>query len=347
LKSVKFFLVIIAVSVIAGCAPDGGSGGGGESRTLLTVDFQKGQTLKYLFTSKRTLNVDWGQGQKMTRGGGRTNQFIDTMRLIVSYTPTDVDPYGVTTIKALCEQAWAHHDESIRNQSQPDAVQSLTGKTWTFTVDATGKIVDDNGLRDVIREAGKKAFRADTSRGLIKEPDMMYDFIASQWFLWDSISSIKKPVEGVSVGDMWKSRLSVPSPMFLFTGRDVNYTLAEIRQEPNNGKIAVINSSYSPFYPTPPEWPLPYTDRFMMSGTFGFLRNYKVLDLKGSGQEFFNIDKGQIQRSEQQWEMNVSASLPLEIGPKPTINIKQSLTMELVEPASSKTNPAPAKTQGH
>jgi hypothetical protein len=346
LKSVKFFLVIITAAVIVGCAPGGGSGGG-SARTLLTVDFQKGQTLKYLFTSKRTLNVDWGQGQKMTPRGGRVNQFIDSMRLIVSYTPTDVDPYGVTTIKALCEQARAHHDESIRNQSQPDAVQSLTGKTWTFTVDATGKIVDDNELRDVIRQAGKKAFRADTSRGLIKEPDMIYDFIASQWFLWDSISSIKKPVEGVRVGEMWKSRLSVPSPMFLFTGRDVNYTLAEIRQEPNDGKVAVINSSYSPFYPTPSEWPLPYTDRFMMSGTFGFLRDYKVLDLKGSGREFFNIDKGQIQQSDQQWEMNVLASLPLDLGPKPKINIKQTMTMELVESTAPNTNSAAVKPQGH
>jgi hypothetical protein len=341
LKSVKFFLVIIA-AVIAGCAP-----GGGGSRTLLTVDFQKGQTLKYLFTSRRTSNVDWGQGQKMTRGGGRVNQFIDTMRLIVSYTPTDVDPYGVTTIKALCEQARAQHDESIRNQSQPDAVQSLSGKTWTFTVDATGRIVDGNELRDIIRQAGKKAFRADTSRGLIKEPDMIYDFIASQWFLWDSISSIKRPLEGVHVGQQWKSRLSVPAPMFLFTGRDVNYTLAAIRQEPNDGKVAVINSTYSPFYPTPPEWPLPYTERFMMSGTFGFLREYKVLDLKGSGREFFNIDEGRIEHSNQQWTMHISSSLPLEIGPKPQITIEQTLTMELIEPVSLKTNPALAKTQGN
>jgi hypothetical protein len=342
LKSVKFFLVIITAAVIAGCAP-----GGGGAKQLLTVDFQKGQTLKYMFTSRRTLKVDWGQGQKMTPRGGRVNQFIDSMLLVVSYTPTDVDLYGVTAIKALCEQARVNHDESIRNQSQPDAAQSLSGKTWTFTVDATGKIVDDNELRDVIRQAGKNAFRADTSRGLIKEPDMIYDFIASQWFLWDSISSIKKPIEGVRVGEMWKSRLSVPAPMFLFTGRDVNYTLAEIRQEPNDGRIAVIKSTYSPFYPTPSEWPLPYTEVFQMSGTFGFLRNYKVLDLKGSGQEFFNIDKGQIQRSEQQWEMNVLASLPLEIGPKPQITIQQTMTMELIEQDSPKTDTAAAKTQGH
>lgn len=342
MKSVIFFLVIITAVVFAGCAP-----GRGGAKQLLTVDFQKGQTLKYKFTSKRTLDVDWGQGQTMTSRGGRVNQFIDSMQMVVSYTPTDVDPYGETAIKALCEQARAHHDESIRNQSsQPDAVASLSGKTWTFTVDATGKIADGNELRDVIREAGKKAFRADTSRGLIKEPDMIYDFIASQWFLWDSISSIKKPIEGVRVGEMWKSRLSVPAPMFLFTGRDVNYTLAEIRQEPNGGKVAVINSSYSPFYPTPTEWPLPYTERFMMSGTFGFLRDYKVLDLKGSGQEFFNIDKGRIERSEQQWEMNVLASLPLEIGTKPQITIKQTMTMELIEQDSPKTDTAAAKTQG-
>jgi hypothetical protein len=135
--------------------------------------------------------------------------------------------------------------------------------------------------------------------------------------------------------------------MFLFTARDVNYTLAEIRQEPNDGRIAVINSSYSPFYPTPSEWPLPYTEIFQMSGMFGFLRGYKVLDLQGSGQEFFNIDAGRIERSNQQWTMHVSASLPLELGPKPQITIKQTLTMEMVEPASPKTNPAPVKKPGH
>jgi hypothetical protein len=135
--------------------------------------------------------------------------------------------------------------------------------------------------------------------------------------------------------------------MFLFTGRDVNYTLAEIRQEPNDGRIAVIKSTYSPFYPTPADWPLPYTETFQMSGTFGFLRNYNVLDLQGSGQEFFNIDKGQIERSNQQWEIHLQASLPLELGPKPKVTVKQTMTMELIESASPKTSGAIVKTQGH
>jgi hypothetical protein len=342
LKSVKFFLVIITAGVIAGCAP-----GGGGARTLLTVDFQKGQTLKYKFTSVRNMSVDWGQGFEMSAGEGRVSKSTEIMEMAVLYTPVEVDPYGVTTIRANCERVGLSRETRTPWSSQPDAVESFSGKSWTFTVDATGRIVDSSGLREVIRLAGKKAFRADTSRGLIKEPDMLYDFIASQWFLWDSISSIKKPLEGVRTGEQWKSRLSVPSPMFLFTARDVNYTLAEIRQEPNDGRIAVINSSYSPFYPTPSEWPLPYTEIFQMSGMFGFLRGYKVLDLQGSGQEFFNIDKGQIERSNQQWTMHVSASLPLELGPKPQITIKQTLTMELVEPGPPKTNPAPVKKPGH
>lgn len=340
MKQVRFFVVVTIAGVLAGCAPGG-------PKTLLTVDFQKGQTLKYKFTSARTTTVDWSKGHEMASRGGRVNYFMDTLNLVISYTPVEVDPYGVTTIKAFCEKASVQHDESIHNQSQPDAAESFSGKSWTFTVDATGKIVDSCELREVIRHAGKKAFRSDSSKGLIKEPDMIYDFIATQWFLWDSISSIKKPLEGVRVGDMWKSRLSAPSPMFLFTGRDVNYTLAEIRQEPNEGTLAVINSSYSPFHPTPTDWPLPYTDKFMMSGTFGFLRDYEVLDLKGKGRELFNIDAGRIERSDQEWEMHISSSLPLGIGPKPLVTIKQTLTANLVEQTTVKTEPAPAKKQGH
>jgi hypothetical protein len=339
LKSVKFVLITVIAGVLAGCAPAG-------SKTLLTVDFQKGQTLKYKFTSIRSMTVEWGKGYEMTSRGVRNNSYLDSMVMFISYTPVDVDPYGVSTIKAVCEKAEVRHEEPMQNQSQPDAAISFSDKTWTFTVDATGRIADSCGLQDVIRQAGKKAFRGDTGRGLIKEPDMIYDFIASQWFLWDSVSSIKKPLEGVNVGQMWKSRLSVPSPMFLFTARDVNYTLAEIRQDPNSDKVAVINSTYSPFFPAPSEWPLPYTEKFMMSGTFGFLRDYKVLDLKGGGQEFFNIDAGRIERSKQEWIMHVSSAMPLDLGPKPQITVNQTLTMELLGPVPVKTSPAPAKKQG-
>ena len=127
--------------------------------------------------------------------------------------------------------------------------------------------------------------------------------------------------------------------MILFAARDVNYTLEEIRQDPNdpNNRIAVIGSSYSLLWPNPPEWPVPYTEVFQMSGIFGFLREYKVLDIQGHGQELFNIDAGRTEQYTQKYTMQASASLPMGLsGVTPKITIEQTMTMELYTPPAKK-----------
>jgi hypothetical protein len=129
--------------------------------------------------------------------------------------------------------------------------------------------------------------------------------------------------------------LPAPATMFLFAARDVNYTLAEIRpqdpNDPNSSKIAVIDSSYSLKWPNPPEWPVPYTETFQMSGIFGFLREYKMQDLQGHGEELFNIDAGRTEKYNQSYTMKASASLPMGLGGvNPQIIIDQTSTMELL-----------------
>ncbi len=226
--------------------------------------------------------------------------------MVVSYTPVEVDPYGVSTIRADCESAKVKRtSESARQQNWQDAAESFAGKSWTFTVDARGKMVDGSGFRAALLQAGQRAFRADRSKGLVKDPDMLYDVIAMQWFLWDSVSSVSNPTKGVAVGDKWKSVLAAPATMVLFAARDVNYTLEEIRVQDANNRIAVIDSSYSLLWPNPSEWPVPYTEPFQMSGIFGFLRGYKMLDLQGQGQELFNIDAGRTERYSQSYTMHV------------------------------------------
>jgi hypothetical protein len=260
--------------------------------------------------------------------------------MVVSYTPVKVDPYGVSTIKANCESARTkRNSESARQQSWKEAAEEFTGKSWTFTVDARGKIVDGSEFIDVLRQVGKQAFRADRSRGLIKEPDMLYDVIATQWFLWDSVSHIKNPAKGVAVGEKWKSVLPAPATMFLFAARNVDYTLEEIRQDPNdpNSHTAVIGGSYSLLWPNPSGWPVPYTEVFMMSGMFGFLRDYKVLGVQGQGQELFNIEAGRTEQYTQKYTMRVIASMPMGLsGVNPKIAIDQTITMQLI--AAGKTN---------
>ena len=262
MNQTKILIAAIIVGIIAGCTPAQKSALNSK-RTLLTVDFKPDQPLKYKFVSSRKMAVDWGPSR-----GGDANKITsssESLEMVVSYTPVRVDPYGISTIRANCESASVKRTlSSARPQSWKEAAESFTGKNWTFTVDARGKIVDGSKFVDVLHQAGQQAFRADKSHGLIKEPDMLYDVIATQWFLWDSVSHISKPAKGVAVGEKWKSVLPAPATMILFAARNVNYTLEEIRQDPNdpNNRTAVISSTYSLLWPNPPEWPVPYTETF-------------------------------------------------------------------------------------
>jgi hypothetical protein len=76
---------------------------------------------------------------------------------------------------------------------------------------------------------------------------------------------------------------------------------------------------------------MPYSGSFQMSGMFGFLRGYKVLRLEGQGEELFNIDAGRTEQYNQQYQMQIKASLPFTLGANPLITIKQNLTMRLLE----------------
>ncbi len=323
MKTISAILKVVALSVLAGChAPQG--------QKMLTVDFQKGQTLRYKFVSSRDVELLFRQEENATKPD-KSQKLFESMEMVFAYTPLEVDPYGLTTINATCESVKTTRDSGkSRGALQKDAVGSIQGKTFTFTIGPTGRIEDYSQLDKLILETGEKAFRPSSGGGRIKEPDMIGDFIATQRFLWDSVSSIAKAVEGISVGQTWKSKLSVPAPMVLRKARDVTYTLAEIRPT-TKGRLAVIRSSYSPAESVPDSWPMPYTGTFQMSGTFGFLRGYKILSLQGQGEELFNMDAGRTEQYNQQYQMEMEASFPIPLGANPRITIKQNITMQLLE----------------
>lgn len=318
-------IAALLLSVFAGC-----NGAAGE-RELFTVDFHQAQTLRYKFVSSRDINIDWGPIRSGPRTGKHSvKKSSESMEMVIAYTPIEIDPYGLTTIKATCESVRVNRRPSQGRQR--DAVESLAGKTFTLTVSPTGKIEDYSQLDQLIKEIGQKAFRPGKTR--IKEPDMICDFISAQWFLWDSVSSIEKAAEGVSVGQNWNSQLSVPTPMVSRKARDVTYTLDEIRQS-EKGRLAVIRSTYSLAKSVPRAWPIPYSGRFQAAGQFGFFttifKGFNFLDLQGQGEELFNIDAGRIEQYNQQYLMHLeSASMPLP-GAKPRVTIKQNLTMQLIE----------------
>jgi len=317
-------LLAVVVTALAGCGPGKPARKG---RDFLTVDFQAGRTLRYKFVSSREMTIGLEAAERVSGSGRRaTDNSSESMEIIVSYKPVEIDPYGLTRIKATCESVRITRRKGPRR----DAVQSVAGKTFMLTVGPTGRIEDRSELDALIKEAGEKAFRAGVDGGRIKEPDMIGDFVASQWFLWDALASIEEPSKGVAVGESWTSKLPVPTPMVMRKARDVTYTLADVRPS-EKGRLAVIRSTYQAADSAPTHWPIPYSGKFQVAGAFGFYGNYRALDLQGGGEALFNIDAGRIERYEQEYQLRLKASLMIPLaGVDPRITISQKLTMTLL-----------------
>jgi hypothetical protein len=331
--------IVALLGLFAGCkAPGDGvaetpSGGkketkaAQEGRVFLTVDFQQGQTLRYKFTSKKDIVVDWDPNA--AANSSHVQKQSEDFEMVVAYTPVEVDPYGPSTIRAVVESVKAQRGGGPgARQFGTDAVESARGKEFTIKVDPRGRIVEAASLAGLIQDMGRQAFRTGPTAGRTKEPDMIGDFVASQWFLWDAQSSLEQPAKGVAVGKTWPSRLSVPTPMVMRQARNVVYKLDEVRPSAT-GPLAVIRSTYTPADAVPAGWPIPYSGRFQMSGTFGFLGSYEILGLAGTGEELFNLPAGRIEQRQEKYALRVKADLPpLGIKANPQITIEQTLTME-------------------
>jgi hypothetical protein len=328
LKTTLIIPTIFITAICGGCGPNSGLQNLlPKNKEFLTVDWQAGQSLEYKFVSTREITIDWDPTARLTESQKKPiDKSVESMEIIVSYTPIEINPYGLTTIEAACKSVQVTRSKGP-NQ---DAAEYLAGKTYKFTVEPAGKIADHSQLDKLLKEAGTKAFVTKADGGRIKETDMIGDFIASQWFLWDSASSLENPTRGVKIGQTWKSKLSIPSPMVMRKAREVTYKLEEIRTGAQ-GRLAVISSSYTLADSVPTSWPIPYSGSFQMKGTFGFLSGYKLLALQGSGRELFNIDTGQSEQYNQQYEMELESSIPMGIDVKPKITIKQNLTMKLLK----------------
>jgi len=333
LKTKLTLVAIVLSSVFCGCAPRGGTPDRlEEGKELLTVDFNEAETLRYKFVSHRDIVLSWGPATGR-RGEKAEDAYSESLEMVMAYKPIEVDRYGLTVIEATCESVKPRRSspgrKSLRNVKDP--VKTLAGRSFTFTVAPTGEIADYSEMETLIREMGAKAFYKRSGQGRIKEPDMVGDFIASQWFLWDSISSIENPLKGVGPGDSWTSVLSVPSPLVMRKARDVKYDFVAIRKSQGK-RLARIRSSYSVAESVPEDWPKPYPPGgFQVKGRFGMLRRLRINKFEGSGEELFDIDAGRIVKYTQEFNMELGAILMLPLpGTDPRIKIKQKLTMELL-----------------
>lgn len=302
-----------------------------KGRVYLTVDFPPGQTLRYRFVSRRQISLDWDPNAATTKN--RVQEHTEQMEMVIAYTPVEVDAHGVSTVRATVESIQATRSGGPTGRATgADAVTSSQGKSCTIQVDPRGRIIDANELRTLIQTMGEKAFRSVPAGGRTKDPDMVGDFVAGPWFLWDAVATIPLPAEGLVIGQTWPSQLPAPTPMVMRLARDVTYRFNGFRSG-WRGSAAVIASTYAPADSVPSDWPVPYSGRFRMSGTFGFLGPYEVLGLEGSGEDLYNIDAGRLEQRLHRYTMQVKASLPpMGIQAHPHLTIEQTLAVELLEP---------------
>jgi hypothetical protein len=308
--------------LLGGCRP-------AESKnTWLLVSFEKDVPVTYEMVSERQTVIDLTTGDPTKKSKPQTT--TEKLTLVMTYTPTEVDPFGLTTVRVNCKEASVERSSFSGRREQADAMEQLKGKEFTLKLSATGEIADTSDLERVARELGETAFSPRGDSGRIKNPDMINDFLAMQWFLWDATASVGDPLT-MQPGKTWQTKQLVPWPVPFYTppARITTYTLETIVPEPDGTRKAVIKSDYKISDEPMQDYVRPYEGNFQMRGLFGFLRNYKFESLEGSGTQLFNMDKGLVEEDSQQYTMNVTAGFMLPLGDsKPVLTVKQTFMIK-------------------
>jgi hypothetical protein len=293
-----------------------------EVSVVPAVRFTQGETLRYLFKSHRSVQVEWDAKALAEGDLTAAHTMTETLTLRMAFKSVEVTDQE-TVLQATCKSAMVRRSSLTgRRPVGRDAVEHMAGRSFTLVLDAKGRVTDANELDALLKEMGTQAFRQ-TRGQRIKDPEMISDVIASQWFLWDAVTSVDP--NGVKPGDTWQSRLSVPTPMVMRKARDVTYTLADV-----NDTVATIDMActLSPDK-APRSWPIPYAGTFQASGTFGFLRGFKVLSLEGRGSEQFDLAQGRSLGYEQTYHMELQGMIPFSMRVMPRVLIDQTLSMTL------------------
>ncbi|MHC5082981.1 MAG: hypothetical protein ACYTET_03455 [Planctomycetota bacterium] len=324
-------LVLAACLSLAGCQPSVAQD------DVLLIDFEEGVPVTYKMVAERKTKIDLTSGDPKKKSKPQT--MTEKLELVMVYTPTQVDPFGETVIEAKCDSAKVTRSSFTGKRNAKDAMETLAGETFTLKLSPTGEIVDYTELEELCFELGKASFSKDPSRR-IKNPDMISDFLAMQWFLWDSTSTMTDPLN-LNVGKTWKTKqlLPWPVPLMAARGRVTTYTLDSF-QEPateNDHRKAVIKSTYGLSEEPMENFIRPYEGSFQMRGLFGFLRNYHFKSMQGQGTQIFNMDKGLIESDRQEYTLNVDAAFMLPLGDsKPVLTVNQTMTIDQIK--TSKTS---------
>ncbi len=303
-------------------------------RFYFFVGFEANQPLKYRLVSDRKMTVDLDPTGEFSKGAkSEAQESSEKMELIVRFEPVKADPYGVSTIKAVIESAVVSRTNPNLRSTSGDAVNKASGKSYTLKMTPAGMNQDTCEFEALVKQLGEAAFGKSPDRR-IKDPDMIMDFISTQWFLWDMPSSVPDPRKGIAVGQKWNSLQIVPMPFPMRTGRNVEYKLASV-EDTADGKIATVQSIYSMAEKPPQKLPIAYSGSFQMRGMFGFLQGYKPLKVEGTGVQKYNLDKGVLLSDSQKYTVDVQASM-FSLGsnagdtPQPNLKLEQTFSIELL-----------------
>ncbi|AQT67614.1 hypothetical protein STSP2_00762 [Anaerohalosphaera lusitana] len=318
-------LISLPIIAICGCGPQAQTAEGDDE--LLIVEFDPDRPVSYRMVSERVVDVNLGQ-----KTGGGSQTATEKLELIMSYKPQgEINPYGLTTIEATCRSASVQRKTLSGRTENTDAVTFLQGKTFTFKVGPTGKIEDYTDLERVVKELGAKAFAGSADQGNIKNADMISDFVTLQWYLWDSVGKLASANPPVEVGREWQTTQLIPFASPIRGIRRTTYELTDIKTT-DEGKKAVFAMSFEPTTGKLENIPVPYDRQYRMRGLFGFLRNYELKSLEGSGKQVFNIDRGVVESETQNYTVKLSASfmLPLQ-DTEPALTVDQNISIDLIE----------------
>ncbi len=282
-------------------------------------------------TSQRKVEIRL-TGDKPQRD--QTHTVNESLELVMEYRAVESNPFGISVIEGKCVSAKVQRD-SLRG-TQPtknaDVAESLTGRSFRFSISPTGRIEDYADLEKLVKELGAKSFidgaKAPTR---VKDPDMLTDFIAMQWYLWDCSAAVKNPTSGVRAGKDWKAIQLLPLPVPIPVARETTYRLAE-NQDPADLTKAVIASTYAISDKEIPYWPTPYEGVFNLKGSlFAVMRNYRFNTIEGTGTAVMNLEKGVLESDQQQWKVGITAEFLLPLGNSlPQIIVDQKLDIQRI-----------------
>ena len=303
-------------------------------KQVMMLSFELNKPLKYRFVSSREVSLSLSDQREKA-----PKKMSERLEMTIVYTPIDVDAYGDYTIKAVCESSHVTRSSfSSSRASGKDVMDSLQGMEWQFKVNALGQIRDYSGLTAVVEQLGKKTIKIQAKRN-VKDQDMIWDFVNSQWFIWDPVSSQANAGIDIVPGSSWTSTQIIPFARLVPAERRITYT--DLGSQDGADKIGIggdiemlpmqFNEDKKPM-PTVDNLPKPYQVKFQMRGMFGFLIRYKVLSLEGSSTAVYDSERALLLSNKQEYDMNMTASFMLPLGNSvPQLAVHQSITTELIE----------------